>query len=458
MEESKNPLGIEKVSKLIIQFSIPAIIGMVINALYNVVDRIYIGNAPGLGQNGLAGITIGFPIMIILIAIGLLFGVGGATLFSIKLGEGKPDEAEEALGNAFTLLIISGLAFMLLGQLFLTRVLTLFGASATVLPYSMEYMRIIFFGAVFQIVSLGMNNFMRADGQPKLAMITMFMGAGVNIVLDPVFIYLFDMGMAGAAWATILSQFISMIWILAYFKGKRSRHKIHVRNMRLKWRTATRLTGLGLPSFFIQLANSLLNVVLNVNLTAYGGDIAVSGMGIVNSIQTILLMPITGLVQGTQPIISFNHGAKKFNRVWQAQKIAIMAATTIVVIGWIVTRVAPELLVSMFNRDPELMSFSSFALKAWFTCLPVIGFQIVASNYFQATGKTTIAIILTLTRQFLLLLPAIFVFSNIWGLEGILYSAPFSDAVSVLLTGTLYIGAAKKLKREMHAQERLDLQ
>ena len=458
MDESKNPLGTEKVSKLIIQFSIPAIIGMIVNALYNVVDRIYIGNAPSLGQNGLAGITIGFPIMIILIAIGLLFGVGGATLFSIRLGEKKVQEAEEAMGNAFSLLIISGLLFMLLGQLFLTRVLTLFGASATVLPYSIEYMRIIFFGAVFQIVSLGMNNFMRADGQPKLAMITMFMGAGVNIVLDPVFIYVFDMGMAGAALATILSQFISMIWILTYFLGKRSHHKIHVRNMRLKWQTSTRLTALGLPSFFIQLANSLLNVVLNVNLTAYGGDIAVSGMGIVNSIQTILLMPITGLVQGTQPIISFNHGAKKFHRVWQAQKIAITSATAIVVFGWIITRIAPELLVSMFNRDPELMSFSSFALQAWFSCLPVIGFQIVASNYFQATGKTTIAIILTLTRQFLLLLPAIFVFSNLWGLEGILYAAPFSDAVSVLLTGSLYVAAVKKLRREIRVEDQLDFE
>ncbi|GCF93272.1 MATE family efflux transporter [Enterococcus florum] len=456
MKEQTNPLGTERVGRLIIQFSIPAIIGMVINALYNVVDRIYIGNAPGLGQNGLAGITIGFPIMIVLIAIGLLFGVGGATLFSIRLGEKKPQEAEEAMGNAFSLLLISGILFMVLGQVFLSKVLLLFGASATVLPYSMEYMRIIFMGAVFQITSLGMNNFMRADGQPKLAMITMFMGAGVNIVLDPVFIYLLDMGMAGAALATILSQFISMVWILAYFFGKRSRHKIHLKNMRLHWKTASRLTALGLPSFFIQLANSFLNVVLNVRLTAFGGDVAVSGMGIVNSIQTILLMPITGLVQGTQPIISFNYGAKKMYRVWQAQKLAILTATVIVLIGWIVTRVAPELLVSLFNRDPELMTFSSFALKAWFTCLPVIGFQIVAANFFQATGKTKIAIFLTLTRQILLLLPAIFIFSNVWGLEGILYAAPFSDAVSALLTATLYVFAIKKLTKEQPALDHLE--
>lgn len=217
--EGTNPLGVEKVSRLLWRFSIPAIIGMVVNALYNVVDRIYIGNAPGLGANGLAGITIGFPIMIILLSIGILFGVGGATLFSMKLGAGETEEAELALGNAFSLLLISGVLFMVLGQVFLSPLLAAFGASPQVLPYAIGYMRIIFWGAVFQIVSIGLNNFLRADGQPKLAMVTMFMGAGVNIILDPVFIYVFDMGMAGAALATILSQFISMVWILTYFSA-----------------------------------------------------------------------------------------------------------------------------------------------------------------------------------------------------------------------------------------------
>ncbi|WP_288228028.1 MATE family efflux transporter [uncultured Enterococcus sp.] len=311
--EGTNPLGVEKVSRLLWRFSIPAIIGMVVNALYNVVDRIYIGNAPGLGANGLAGITIGFPIMIILLSIGILFGVGGATLFSMKLGAGETEEAELALGNAFSLLLISGVLFMVLGQVFLSPLLAAFGASPQVLPYAIGYMRIIFWGAVFQIVSIGLNNFLRADGQPKLAMVTMFMGAGVNIILDPVFIYVFDMGMAGAALATILSQFISMVWILTYFFSKRSHHPIRLKNMVLKWGTAIRITALGLPNFLLQLGNSVLNVVLNMTLLSYGGDIAVSGMGIVNSIQTILLMPITGLVQGAQPIVSFNFGAKKFN-------------------------------------------------------------------------------------------------------------------------------------------------
>lgn len=446
--EAANPLGTEKVSKLLWQFSIPAIIGMVVNALYNVVDRIYIGHAPGLGANGLAGITIGFPIMIILLSIGILFGVGGATLFSMKLGEGKTKEAELALGNAFSLLIISGLLFMLLGHIFLSPVLSAFGASEKILPFAMSYMRIIFSGAVFQIVSIGLNNFLRADGQPKLAMITMFMGAGVNIILDPVFIYVLDMGMAGAALATILSQFISMVWILSYFLSKRSHHQIQVKNMPIKLSIATRITALGMPNFLLQLGNSVLNVVLNMTLLSYGGDIAVSGMGIVNSIQTILLMPITGLVQGAQPIVSFNFGAKKFQRVRETQKYAITIATIIVLLGWLATRFMPEQLVRLFNNEPELLAFGAKALQTWFLFLPVIGFQIVASNFFQATGRTRSAIFLTLTRQIILLIPVILLFSQTWGMDGLLHAAPFADACAALLTGVFYIGGIKRLARE----------
>ena len=366
----------------------------------------------------------------------------------MKLGEGKTKEAELALGNAFSLLIISGLLFMLLGHIFLSPVLSAFGASEKILPFAMSYMRIIFSGAVFQIVSIGLNNFLRADGQPKLAMITMFMGAGVNIILDPVFIYVLDMGMAGAALATILSQFISMVWILSYFLSKRSHHQIQVKNMPIKLSIATRITALGMPNFLLQLGNSVLNVVLNMTLLSYGGDIAVSGMGIVNSIQTILLMPITGLVQGAQPIVSFNFGAKKFQRVRETQKYAITIATIIVLLGWLATRFMPEQLVRLFNNEPELLAFGAKALQTWFLFLPVIGFQIVASNFFQATGRTRSAIFLTLTRQIILLIPAILLFSQTWGMDGLLHAAPFADACAALLTGVFYIGGIKRLARE----------
>lgn len=446
--EYLNPLGEGNVFKLLLKFSIPATVGMMVNALYNIVDRIFIGNSSDLGSNGLAGITIAFPIMIILLAIGVLFGIGGATLFSIKLGEQRQKEAENVIGNAFVLLIIAGILFMVAGQIFLSPLLSLFGASETVLPYSMEYMRVIFFGAVFQVVSMGMNNFIRADGNPNIAMLTMFLGAGTNILLDPIFIYVFRMGMAGAALATILSQLISSIWVVAYFLGRRSRNKLRLKDMRPKAAIVIKITSFGLPGFLLQLANSFLNAILNNRLFIYGGDIAVSGMGIVNSIQTLLLMPIIGIRQGSQPIISFNFGAKKYKRVKEAVKLAIIAGTAIVAVGYIVIRLFPKEMIALFNQEPELLEFGGFALQAWFLCAPAIGFQIIASNFFQAIGRARSATFLTLTRQVILLIPAIIVFPTLWGLNGLLYAAPFADFFSALLTGIWFYYGTRSLKEK----------
>jgi putative MATE family efflux protein len=443
-----NPLGVEKVSKLLVKFSVPAIIGMVVNALYNVVDRIFIGNSPHLGTNGIAGITIGFPIMIILLAIGVLFGIGGATLFSMKLGEKKPEEAENALGNTFTMLVISGILFTIIGQIFLKSLLSAFGASEIVLPYATEYMRIIFFGSAFQILSMGMNNFIRADGNPKIAMLTMFLGAGINIALDPLFIYVFKMGMTGAALATILSQLISTIWVIQYFLGNRSKNKLKAKYMKPNVHIIIKITTLGLPGFLMQLANSLLNAILNKNLMIYGGDVAITAMGVINSIQTILLMPIIGLNQGVQPIISFNFGAKKYNRVKTAAKLAIITSTIIVVVGFIIVRIFPTAMIAFFNKDAELLKFGKYALLTWFLFLPVIGFQIIAANFFQAIGRSKSAMFLTLTRQVILLIPALIIFPKIWGINGLLHAAPFADFLSALLTGVWFYLAIKNLQEE----------
>lgn len=449
--EYVNPLGEEKVSDLLIKFSVPAIVGMVVNSLYNIVDRIFIGNSGDLGAYGLAGITIGFPIMIILMSMGILFGVGGATLFSIRLGQKKQEEAENILGNSFIMLIIAGFLFLILGQLSLKPLLILFGASSAVLPYSMEYMRVIFFGAVFQVVSMGMNNFIRADGNPKIAMLTMFLGAGINILLDPLFIYVLRMGMTGAALATVLAQLVSSIWVVSYFIGKRSRNKIRLKYLKLRYTLILGITSLGLPGFSLQLANSLLNVILNKSLFFYGGDIAVSGMGIINSLQTILLMPIIGLNQGVQPIISFNYGARKYGRVKTAVKLAIVAATITVIAGYIVTRLFPTQFIALFNRDTELLKFGSYALISWFLCLPVVGFQIIAANFFQAVGRPKSAMLLTLTRQIILLIPAIIIFPRFFGLNGLLHAAPFADSVSALITGGWFYRGIKRLKDDAPA-------
>lgn len=445
--EKRNPLGEEKVGKLLLQFSVPAIVGMMVNALYNIVDRIFIGNKLELGANGIAGITIAFPIMIIVIALGALFGVGGSTLFAIRLGQGRKEEAEQTMGNAVSLLIVGGLLFSILGQLFLTKILSLFGASAEVLPYATEYMRIIFFGSTLQMLSMGLNYFIRADGNPKVAMLSMFLGAGINIILDPIFIFGLNMGMAGAAIATVISQICSFTWVLSYFLGKRSKSKLHLTNMRIKRKVATSIMSLGIPSFALQIANSLLNIVLNKSLLKYGGDLGISAMGIVNSIQTLLMMPVIGINQGALPIISFNFGARKFARVKHAVKLAIMAATALVLVGYLATRFFPTLLVSLFNREPELLQLGSFALKRWFMLTPLIGFQIIGANFFQAIGRPQTSMFLTLSRQVIFLIPAIMIFSTIWGLEGILFAAPFADLISSTVTAFFLYFGMKNLEK-----------
>lgn len=451
--ENINPLGVDKVSKLLVKFSIPAIVGMLVNAFYNIVDRIYIGNSTDLGSSGLGAITIAFPIMIVLLAMGILFGIGGATLFSLRLGEGRPEEAEQALGHSFILLILGGLAFMIVGQIFLRPILTLVGASEVIMPYAIEYMRVIFFGGIFQVVSMGMNNFIRADGNPKIAMLTMFLGAGTNIILDPIFIFGFNMGMSGAALATIIAQAISCTWVVAYFMGKRSNYKLKLKHMKLKLHIVTKITTLGMPEFWMQLANSLLNIILNKNLILYGGDIAVSSMGIINSLMLMFLMPVIGIRQGSQPIISFNYGAKKFDRVKTTIKMAIAIATIITTLGYIIIRLFPEQIISLFNQEPELIKFSSYALSRWLLLLPLVGFQIIASNFFQAIGKSKSALFLTLTRQVIFLIPALIIFPNIWGLNGLLHAAPFADFFSFIFTAIWFYFCIKNLGKEINSSQ-----
>lgn len=292
---------------------------------------------------------------------------------------------------------------------------------------------------------MGMNNFIRADGNPNIAMLTMLLGAGINIVLDALFIYVFRLGMTGAALATILAQAVSATWVISYFVGKRSRNKLKFKYMKPKRDIVTKIILLGIPGFSIQLANSLLNIILNKRLFIYGGDIAVSGMGVINSLQTILLLPIIGINQGVQPIVSFNFGARKYTRVKTAVKLAIIAATGIVLIGFTVTRLFPEQMIALFNSEPELLKFGSYALIHWFLCLPVIGFQIIASNFFQAIGRPKSAMFLTLTRQVIFLIPALIVFPRFWGINGLLHAAPFADFFSALLTATWFYHGIKNL-------------
>lgn len=446
MDRSKQ-LGEEKVLKLLLKFSIPAIIGMLVNALYNVVDRMFIGN--GVGSLGIAGITIAFPIMIFIMACGMLIGLGANSLISIRLGEDRKEEAELIMGNAMVLLIVISLGISVVGLIFIEPLLESFGASEAVLPYAKEYMQVILWGTVFQSIGFGMNNFIRAEGNPKVAMGTMLIGALLNTALDPLFIFVFDWGIRGAALATIISQGVSAVWVLYHFLGGRSTLKLRLQNLRLDFSTIEKILALGSAPFAMQLAASLLNVVMNKSLTTYGGDIAISSMGVVTSIMTLIMMPIFGINQGVQPIIGYNYGAKKFDRVKEALKLGITGATAIVIIGFIAVRLFPQQMVASFNRqDTELIAFGTRALKIYLAFLPIIGFQIISASYFQAVGKPKQAAFLSLSRQVLILIPAVLILPRFFGVDGILMAGPLADLTSSILTGIWITTELKHLGRQ----------
>jgi putative MATE family efflux protein len=443
MDNSKQ-LGEMKVINLLIKFSIPAIVGMLVNALYNVVDRVFIGN--GVGYLGIAGVTIGFPIMLLMMAFAVLIGIGANSLVSIKLGQNKKEEAEVIFGNAISLLIISSLLLSVIGLVYLDPILKFLGSSDDILPYARDYMQIILIGGVFQSLGMGMNNFIRSEGNPKIAMYTMLIGAILNAVLNPVFIFIFGMGMRGAALATILAQFVSAVWVFVYFLQGKSLFKIRRANLMLKPSVVSRILALGLAPFAMQIAASIQNFIMNTSLVNYGGDIAISGMGIVNSIITLMIMPLFGINQGVQPIIGYNYGAKKFDRVKEAYKLAVIFATIVVVIGWIVTRVFPEQLVSLFNRkDKELIAFGTEATRTFLMFLPVVGFQIISSNYFQAIGKPMQSALLGLSRQVLILIPALLILPKFFGLKGVISAGPLADVISTVVTGIFILIEMKKL-------------
>jgi putative MATE family efflux protein len=453
MEHSKQ-LGEEKVSKLLIKFSIPAITGMVVNALYNVVDRIFVGQ--GVGKEAIAGITIGFPMMTLMMAFGMLIGLGATSLISIRLGEHNKAEAERIVGNALTLLVGISVIISVLGLVYLDPLLKSFGASVRILPFARDYLRIILFGSVFQGIGFGMNNFIRAEGNPKMAMYTMLIGAITNTVLDPVFIYTFKMGIKGAAWATIISMGISSVWVLYYYLSGQSTLKLHWANLKPVPALIGSILAIGSAPFAMQLAASGINLTLNRLLVKYGGDIAISGMGIVTSVMMLIMMPVFGINQGSQPIIGYNYGARQFDRVRKALKLAIAAATLVTTAGFVVIQLFPHSIIQLFNRDQELVALGANALKTFLLFLPIIGFQIVGANYFQATGKPKQAMILSLSRQVLVLFPALLLLSNLFGLQGIFMAGPLADLISSLITGFWLYYELKHLDRRHREEIRLE--
>lgn len=450
LDRSKQ-LGEESIGKLLLKFSIPAIIGMLVNALYNMVDRIFIGNiGGGVGALAISGVAVGQPLMLINMAFGMLVGIGSSTMVSIKLGEKKKHEAEKILGNALILIVIISALISTIGLLFLEDLLKIFSASPDTLPYAKDYMKYIIAGALLQNIGFGLNNIIRAEGSPKIAMATMLIGAIINTILDPILIFGFNMGVEGAAVATIFAQAVSSAWVLSYFFGKKGTLKVRKENLRLSLDTVKTIFSIGISPFSMQLAASLVTTLYNKNLVAYGGDLAVGAMGAINSITMLFFMPMFGINQGCQPIIGYNYGAKQYHRVLKALKIAVSAGTIIATVGFIFIQSFPKIFMQVFNRDnAEFIALGSHGIRIYMIALPIIGFQIISSNYFQAIGKAKIAIFLSLSRQFILLIPLLFILPPIFKLNGVWMTGPISDTLSSILTGALLLRDVKILKGKM---------
>lgn len=451
-------LGEEPILKLLLSFSIPAIVGMVVNTLYNIIDRMYIGRIEGIGPLALTGVGITMPIMTIILAFGMLVGIGTAARVSLKLGEHNKDSAEEHLGNAFTLIIIISIAITILGLMFLDPILGVFGASENTEIYARQYMQIIFIGTIVNMLSFGLNHSIRSDGSPKVAMLSMLIGAITNIILDPIFIFGFGIGVRGAAIATVISQILTTIWILQYFTVGKSIIKLKASNLKLKLPIIISIFSIGMSPFSMQLAASVVQVLANNSLKEYGGDLAIGAMTIISSVSMIFLMPIFGINQGSQPIIGYNYGAKQYDRVKETVKYGAIAATIIVVIGWIVTQSAPQVLIAIFNNDPELVGIATNGIKIYLFMMPLVGFQVISSNYFQSIGKAKISMFLSLLRQVILLIPCILILPKIFELNGIWLSGAVCDGLSSLITGIIFFYSVKKLKvEEVEIKEGLEV-
>ena len=446
----QNILGEEKISKLLMQFSVPAIIGMMVNTLYNIVDRMYIGNIPEIGGLALTGVGITMPIMTIIMAFGMLVGMGTSARISLKLGQGKKDEAQHHLGNAFVLILIISALITVIGLVFMDPILRMFGASADTEIYAAQYMQIIFIGTLFNMLSFGLNHSVRSDGSPKIAMFSMLIGAATNIILDPIFIFTFGMGVRGAAIATVISQIASAVWILYYFTKGKSNIKIRRQSMKLDKVIILSIFSIGMSPFVMQLANSMVQVLANNSLKMYGGDLAIGAMTIVSSVSMIFMQPLFGMNQGSQPIIGFNYGAKKYDRVKETVKYAVTVGTIIVTIGWVVIQTSPDLLIRIFNNDPELAGMARSGLKVFLFMLPVLGFQVISSNFYLAIGQAKTSMFLSLLRQVLLLIPCLIILPKVGGLGlmGVWLAGPVADGLASIITGVIFYNSVRKLKDE----------
>ena len=437
-------LGTEKVSRLLRQYAVPAIIAMTASSLYNMVDSIFIGH--GVGKFAIAGLALTFPMMNLGAAFGALVGVGASATISMLLGQKNYDMAQKVLGNVVTLNTIIGLVYTIVFMIFLDPILYFFGASENTIGYARDYMVIILLGNIITHMYLGLNAVMRSAGMPKKAMYATIFTVIINAILDPLFIYVLDWGIKGAAIATIIAQTLALCWIVKIFSNRNL--VIHFKKgiYKLKKRIVKDVISIGMAPFFMNTAACLIVILINQGLQRHGGDLAIGAYGIVNRVSFVFVMIVLGLNQGMQPIVGFNYGAKQFLRVKEALKLTILYATAIMTLGFLLAEIFPRQIVMIFTTDEELIQQAIKGMRIVFACFPIVGFQIVTGNFFQSVGMAGKSVFMSLTRQLLFLLPGLLIFPLFFQDNGIWMSMPISDGLSSLVAFIMLYNQMKKFK------------
>ena len=446
MQNDKNFLGTAPIGKLLLKLSIPTVIAQLINMLYNVVDRIYIGHIPGEGSLALTGVGVCMPIIMIVTAFAALISSGGAPRASICMGKQDNKSAEQILGNCFSLQIVVSIVLTVVLLIWNKDLLMVFGASKNTLGYATDYMRIYALGTLFVQLTLGMNAFITAQGFTTTSMVSVLIGAICNITLDPVFIFVFNMGVKGAALATVLSQAISTIWVVVFLSGKKTQLHLRKKYMGLKPKIFLPCVALGLATFIMQASESVVTVCFNSSLLHYGGDIAVGAMTILTSVMQFAMLPLQGIAQGSQPIASYNYGAKNADRVKKTFRLLVITCLTYSTLLWATVQIIPKVFVSIFTSDAKLVTFTAPMLKIYLGGLFLFGIQIACQITFTSLGKAVNSIIVAVVRKFVLLLPLIYIMPHVVSNPtiGVYMAEPIADIIAVLFTSVLFTFQFKK--------------
>ena len=449
MANAKQDMGTGSVKKLMLKMAVPALVGQVVNLLYNIVDRIYIGHLPEIGGTALTGVGLFTPILMLITAFAMLAGAGGAPRAAIAMGKGDKDAAEKIMANCFTVLLI--LAVLLTAVLYLAAptLLRIFGASDATLPYAVTYGRIYILGSVFVLVVMGMNTFITTQGFAQISMLTTVIGAVINIVLDPILMFVFDMGVAGAAVATVLSQAVSALWILKFLTGKKSILKLRPANMELVPKIILPCLGLGVSSFVMVSTESILSISFTSSLARYGGDVAVGAMTVLTSINQLITMPLSGICQGGQPLISYNYGAKKLDRVKEAFFCQFGTCVAYTTVFWLLIQLAPNFFAGIFTNDAALVDHTAWAIRVFLACGFSVGSQISCQQAFMALGQAKISLFMACLRKLILLIPLIFILPLFFQDKAlaVFLAEPVSDLIAAAATTITFLTFFRKLMK-----------